>query len=145
MVTAGVDVGAITAKAAILRDGESLASAIIMAGYDRAAAARRVLDQALAQAGLAREQVACLVATGYGRVQVPGADRSVTEITCHARGAHYLCPDVRTVIERRPDVVTFTYPAGHGFSCDERPSFDRASHELALGRSMAFLEENLGA
>ncbi|MFN2232443.1 MAG: acyl-CoA dehydratase activase [Anaerolineae bacterium] len=99
MVTAGVDVGAITAKAAILRDGELLASAIIMAGYDRAAAARQVLDQALAQAKLVRGQVACLVATGYGRVQVPGADRSVTEITCHARGAHHLCTDVRTVID----------------------------------------------
>jgi activator of 2-hydroxyglutaryl-CoA dehydratase len=84
MVTAGVDVGAITAKAAILQDGKLLASAIIMAGYDRAEAARQVLDQALAQADLAREQVACLVATGYGRVQVPGADRSVTEITCRA-------------------------------------------------------------
>jgi predicted CoA-substrate-specific enzyme activase len=99
MVTAGVDVGAITAKAAILEGERLLASEVIMAGYDRAAAARQVLDQALAQAGLAREQVVCLVATGYGRVQVPGADRSVTEITCHARGAHHLCPGVRTVID----------------------------------------------
>jgi predicted CoA-substrate-specific enzyme activase len=99
MVTAGVDVGAITAKAAIFRDEELLATAIILAGYDRAAAAAQVLDQALARANLAREQVACLVATGYGRVQVPGADHTVTEITCHARGAHHLCPDVRTVID----------------------------------------------
>jgi predicted CoA-substrate-specific enzyme activase len=99
MYTAGVDVGAITAKAAIF-DGEGLlATAIILAGYDRAAAAAQVLDQALAQAGLTREQIACLVATGYGRVQVPGADRTVTEITCHARGAHHLCPDVHTVID----------------------------------------------
>ena len=112
MNTAGVDVGAITAKAAIfgpeeegtrsgdrLQRGKLLATAVILAGYDRAAAALHVLDQALAQAGFAREQVSCLVATGYGRVQVPGADRTVTEITCHARGAHYLCPDVHTVID----------------------------------------------
>jgi (R)-2-hydroxyacyl-CoA dehydratese activating ATPase len=99
MITAGVDVGAITAKAAILQGGGVLASAVIMAGYDRAAAACQVLDWTLAQADLTRERVACLVATGYGRVQVPGADRSVTEITCHARGAHHLCPDVRTVID----------------------------------------------
>lgn len=91
--------GAITAKAAIIRDGTLLASAIIQAGYDRAAAALQALDQALASAGLAREEVTCLVATGYGRVQVPGADRTVTEITCHARGAHFLCPNVRTVID----------------------------------------------
>jgi len=97
--TAGVDVGAITAKAAVFGDGELLATAVILAGYERAAAALQVLDQALARTGLAREQIARLVATGYGRVQVPGADRTVTEITCHARGAHYLCPDVRTVID----------------------------------------------
>ncbi len=99
MVTAGVDVGAITAKSVILDDGELLSTSIILAGYDRAAAAGQVLDQALAQARLTREQVTCLVATGYGRVQVAGADRTVTEITCHARGAHYLCPGVRTVID----------------------------------------------
>jgi predicted CoA-substrate-specific enzyme activase len=99
MVTAGVDVGAITAKAAIFEGRELLAVAVILAGYDRAAAARQVLDQALAQAGLARDQIVRLVATGYGRVQVPGSDRTVTEITCHARGAHYLCPEVRTVID----------------------------------------------
>jgi predicted CoA-substrate-specific enzyme activase len=99
MITAGVDVGAITAKAVIFGDEGLLATAVILAGYDRAAAARQVLDQALAQAGLAREQVVRLVATGYGRVQVPGSDRTVTEITCHAQGAHYLCPDVHTVID----------------------------------------------
>jgi predicted CoA-substrate-specific enzyme activase len=99
MITAGVDMGAITAKAAICGAGGLLATAVVQAGYDRAAAALQVLDQALAKAGLAREQVACLVATGYGRVQVPGADRTVTEITCHARGAHHLCPGVRTVID----------------------------------------------
>ncbi len=99
MYTAGVDVGAITAKAAILEEGKLLATVVILAGYDRAAAARQVLDQAMTQAQLTREQVSRLVGTGYGRVQVPGADRTVTEITCHARGAHYLCPNVRTVID----------------------------------------------
>ena len=91
--------GAITAKAAIIEDGDLLATAVILAGYDRAAAAIQVLDQALAHAGLTRERIARLVGTGYGRVQIPGADRTVTEITCHARGAHYLCPSVHTVID----------------------------------------------
>jgi len=99
LYTAGVDVGAITAKAAIL-DGDGLvATAVIQAGYDRAAAAVQALEQAMAQAGLTREKITRLVGTGYGRVQIHGADRTVTEITCHARGAHYLCPGVRTVID----------------------------------------------
>ena len=96
---AGVDVGAITAKAALLDDNQLVASAVIAAGYNRVEAAREVLAQALQQVGLAREDIARLVATGYGRVQVPNADRTVTEITCHGRGAHWLCPDVRTVID----------------------------------------------
>ena len=99
MITAGVDVGAITAKAAIFGDGDLLASTVILAGYDRAAAAVQVLDQALAQANVTREKITRLIGTGYGRVQVHGADRTVTEITCHARGAFHLCPTVRTVID----------------------------------------------
>jgi predicted CoA-substrate-specific enzyme activase len=97
---AGIDIGAITAKAVLLsEEGTLLASVVTPAGYNRASAAEQVLAQALAQAGLARDAVARLVATGYGRVQVPFADRTVTEITCHARGAHRLCAEVGTVID----------------------------------------------
>jgi len=100
MYYAGIDIGAITAKAAILSDEEELvASVVVPAGYNRAQAADRVLGLALEQAGLAREELARLGATGYGRIQVPDADRMVTEITCHARGAHWLCPEVGTVID----------------------------------------------
>jgi predicted CoA-substrate-specific enzyme activase len=97
---AGIDIGAITAKAAILSaEGELVASVVTPAGYNRVSAAEQVLALALARAGLAREALARLVATGYGRVQVPAADRTVTEITCHARGAHWLCAGVGTVID----------------------------------------------
>jgi predicted CoA-substrate-specific enzyme activase len=100
MYCAGIDIGAITAKAAILSpDGELVASVVIPAGYNRAAAAGAVLERALREAGLERGDLASLVATGYGRVQVPNADRVVTEITCHARGAHWLCNRVGTVID----------------------------------------------
>jgi predicted CoA-substrate-specific enzyme activase len=97
---AGVDIGAITAKAAILSDSEELvATVVIAAGYNRTAAAGQVLEMALEAAGLERNDLSSLVATGYGRVQVPDADRVVTEITCHARGAYWLCPEVGTVID----------------------------------------------
>jgi predicted CoA-substrate-specific enzyme activase len=96
----GVDIGAITAKAAIFSAaGELRASVLILAGYNRAEAAQQVLTLALAQAGLTHDDIGRLVATGYGRVRVPGADQTVTEITCHARGAHWLYPDVGTVID----------------------------------------------
>lgn len=51
---------------------------------------------------------------------------------------------VETVKAAHPDLPIHTYPAGHGFSCDERGSFDQASHELALGRTLDFLRQHLG-
>jgi (R)-2-hydroxyacyl-CoA dehydratese activating ATPase len=96
---AGIDIGAITAKAVILGDAGLLAVIVVPAGYNRSQAAEQVLAMALIEAGLQRDAISRLVATGYGRVQVPGADRTVTEITCHARGAHWLCPQVGTVID----------------------------------------------
>ena len=96
---AGVDSGSITVKAVILDDEGLVASALDFAGYNSAGAAERVLAEALRRAGLRREDVARLVGTGYGRNRVPGADKQVTEITCHSRGAHWLLPSVRTVID----------------------------------------------
>jgi len=52
--------------------------------------------------------------------------------------------DVEIVRKKRPDVEIHTYSAGHGFSCDERASFDKASHEKALQRTMAFLSQHFG-
>jgi carboxymethylenebutenolidase len=51
--------------------------------------------------------------------------------------------DVEKVKAARPEVKIFTYPADHGFSCDERGSFDKPSHEKALGRTLAFFKEHL--
>lgn len=53
--------------------------------------------------------------------------------------------DVEIIRKKRPDVEIHTYPAGHGFSCDERASFDQPSHEKALRRTLAFLEKHLAA
>ncbi len=53
--------------------------------------------------------------------------------------------DVEKVKKARPDVKVFTYPADHGFSCDERGSFDKPSHEKALARTLDFFKQNLAA
>ncbi len=99
MYYAGIDLGSITAKAVIIGSGQILASAITFSGYNSAETARKVLAQALDQASLPRHAIARLVATGYGRVRVPDADKQVTEITCHARGAYWLHPKTRTIID----------------------------------------------
>jgi len=61
--------------------------------------ANEVMRMALEQAKVPLEQVACIVATGYGRLNVPFADRQITELSCHARGVSSLFPDVRTAID----------------------------------------------
>ena len=99
MYYAGIDLGSITAKAVIIGNGQILASTITFSGYNSAETARRVLAEALEKAGLTHDDVARLVATGYGRIRVPAADKQITEITCHARGAYWLHPDTRTIID----------------------------------------------
>jgi len=100
MYYAGVDVGAVTGKVVILgEDGEIVGFSIVPTGASGRRAAEVALEKALEKAGLGRDLVGQVVATGYGRASVDYAGRRVTEITCHARGAHHLYPQVRTVID----------------------------------------------
>jgi predicted CoA-substrate-specific enzyme activase len=57
------------------------------------------MEEALKKAKLSFDAITYLVATGYGRINVPFADRQITEISCHARGIAYLFPEARTVID----------------------------------------------
>ena len=52
--------------------------------------------------------------------------------------------DVATVRQKHPELPVYTYPAGHGFSCDERGSFHPESHAIALSRTLPFLRKHLG-
>jgi predicted CoA-substrate-specific enzyme activase len=97
--TAGIDIGSITAKAAVLRDGRFLGSRVIFTGYNAEAAGSRVFEELLGELGLDRAEVVRIVATGYGRKSVAIADKAVTEIMCHAAGARYLDPSVRSLID----------------------------------------------
>ncbi|MGI6737771.1 MAG: acyl-CoA dehydratase activase [Anaerovoracaceae bacterium] len=97
---AGVDSGSTSTDAVVMNaDGEILGTAIVATGIGAARAAEEALTAALQQAGCRREDLDALVTTGYGRETTGLSDASVTEITCHARGAHFLDPQVRTVID----------------------------------------------
>ncbi len=96
----GIDIGASTAKL-VLIDAEAriVAKAMRRSGVDYAAAANANLAEALAAAGLAREQVRRVVSTGYGRDNVPWADGRMTEIACHGKGAWFHFRRRMTVID----------------------------------------------
>jgi predicted CoA-substrate-specific enzyme activase len=96
---AGIDSGSTSTNVVVMnRDGEIITGIIVPTGAGARLSAEKALSQVLEKADLKEEQIDKAVATGYGRSVVSG-DETITEITCHARGARYLCPDVRTVID----------------------------------------------
>jgi len=95
---AGVDIGSTMTKVVIMNDSV-LASVIGPTGPEHRKLANRVMEEALKKAELPFEEITYVVATGYGRINVPFADRQITEISCHARGVAYLLPEARTVID----------------------------------------------
>lgn len=99
MITVGIDVGSITAKAAVVRDGAVIADKLIPTGYNARLAGENVFAAIVKEAGIDPSSLDRIISTGYGRKSVTIADKAVTEITCHAAGAHYLNPDVRSVID----------------------------------------------
>ena len=97
---AGIDSGSTSTDVVILdQDGKIKSTMIIPTGGGAMMSAEKSLDQAIEKAGIKKEDLVRIVTTGYGRAYIDSGDDSITEITCHAKGANYLNPDVRTVID----------------------------------------------
>jgi len=99
MYFAGIDIGSITAKAAILANGEIIGSRVIFTGYNAELAGKTVFEDLLEELGMEVSSIARIVSTGYGRNSVRFVDKAITEIICHGAGAHYLSPQVRSIID----------------------------------------------
>ncbi len=100
MIVGGCDVGSATGKALIMRDGVIVSSTIIPATTRPERTAEMAMDEAVGKAGLpSRDELDYVIGTGYGRVRIPFANENISEITCHARGAFWLSPTIRTVID----------------------------------------------
>lgn len=99
MLTAGIDIGSITAKAAIVEGTKVLGTRVIFTGYHAEAAGVKVYEELLSETALDRASVSKVVATGYGRNAVQFADKAFTEILAHAAGAYFLNSDIRTIID----------------------------------------------
>jgi predicted CoA-substrate-specific enzyme activase len=99
MRTAGIDIGSITAKAAIVENSKILGTKVIFTGYNAEAAGVKVYEEVLKENSLDKTSVEKIVSTGYGRNSVKFADKSFTEIMCHAAGAYHLNKHVRSIID----------------------------------------------
>ena len=87
-------------KVAIIGEDEKILARVEShTGAEHRRLANKVMEQALEQVGLPFSEISYVVATGYGRINVPFADRQITELTCHARGVASFFPSVRTAID----------------------------------------------
>ena len=113
-ISAGVDVGSVSSQAVILVDGELYAYANMRTGSNSPMSAQNAMTWALEETGMTLENIHYTVGTGYGRVNVPFADKTITEIACHARGANKMYgTSVRTLLDMGGQDCK-------AISCDER-------------------------
>jgi len=99
-LTAGIDVGSTYTKAVVLDERrEILGRAMLPTGFQLTKAADTALDEAARASGCARGDLAYIVATGFGRHQVPIGNVKVTDLTAAARGATLLFPGTRTILD----------------------------------------------
>jgi len=99
MIFGGCDVGSLTGKAVILEDENIRSTHLMLSTPIPQKTARLVMDEALKKANLKLEDIDYIVGTGYGRIKIEFAKTNISEISCHGKGAHWLIPTVRTVID----------------------------------------------
>lgn len=100
MKTVGIDIGSLSTKSAMIDDERGvLAYDVVLTGGDNRNSAEKTFQNLLNKTGLKKDDIDFVLTTGYGRENVPFSNANVTEITCHAKGMHYLNPSVRTLLD----------------------------------------------
>ncbi|MBW2138832.1 MAG: 2-hydroxyglutaryl-CoA dehydratase [Deltaproteobacteria bacterium] len=99
MITAGVDIGSLSGEAVIMDDDKIVSYSIVLTGPDSVETAEKVMDEALEKAKLTMNDIEYVVATGYGRIVVPFADRNITEISCHGKGAKWFFSETSLILD----------------------------------------------
>jgi predicted CoA-substrate-specific enzyme activase len=99
MIVAGCDVGSLTTKVVLLNNTKIIAQKVRRSHFNPVESANEVMDETLKLAGLTLKDIEFCVGTGYGRERIPFVQKAVSEIACHAKGAHFSMPSIRTVID----------------------------------------------
>jgi len=97
--TMGIDIGSSTSKCAIIAGNDKLCACVTSQGGTGTSGPDRAVTQALEQAELVSDDIIYIAATGYGRNTFTGADKTYSELSCHAMGARWFCPEARTVVD----------------------------------------------
>ncbi len=100
IITCGIDVGSVSSQAVIAIDGELYGFNSMRTGNNSPDSATNALAGVMQKCGMKQEDIHYVIGTGYGRVNVPFANKAITEIACHARGANYMGGNgVRTILD----------------------------------------------
>ncbi len=147
--TAGIDVGSTYTKAIVLgADNTIVGRGLIKTGFKLGEAASRALDVALTEAHVAREAITYIATTGYGRFQVPFRDVNVTDITASARGACFLFPGTRTILDVGGQTMKASRLDDHGkvrsFRLNDKCAAGTGAFLEKTARYMGFSTEEIG-
>ena len=100
VVTLGIDVGSVSSQALVCLGGKLYAYNTVRTGANSPESARNAMAGLFEKTGMKVEDLHYIVGTGYGRVNIPFANKAITEIACHGRGANYMAgPRVRTILD----------------------------------------------
>ena len=99
MYTLGIDIGSTSSKTVILEDGIKIAAHVVIPLGTGTIGPETALDEIFRQSGISKDQITYTVATGYGRLTCPEANAQISELSCHAKGIHFLLPQVDTVVD----------------------------------------------
>jgi predicted CoA-substrate-specific enzyme activase len=143
MICAGIDAGSRTIKTVLIDTGnmQVIAKGLTDQGVEQDRLATELFKRVLKKNGLNKKDVSVILATGYGRNAVSIADTTITEITCHAVGVHYLVPDAMTVIDIGGQDSKLLRLDGHGKVRDFAMN-DRCA--AGTGRFLEVVAERLG-
>lgn len=97
--TLGIDVGSTASKCVILKDGKEIISKSLIPVGTGTSGPSRAISEVLDNVNMKKEDMAYILATGYGRNSIDWVDQQMSELSCHARGAYFVFPDVHTVID----------------------------------------------
>jgi benzoyl-CoA reductase subunit D len=148
MITAGIDIGAKTVKVVLVKDGEILARSIVQAGIDTKAANEQAMDEALAVASLAKDDVEKFLATGAGRKDCPFTEAEVTEVGAAAKGAKAVLATCHTVIDVGAEEGRTVQLSGDGkvvdFAFNDKCAAGAGAFAEAMARALETDVEKLG-
>ncbi|MBI4295597.1 MAG: CoA activase [Chloroflexi bacterium] len=148
MITAGIDVGAVATKAVVLSDGKVLGKGKVPTGFEQKEAAEKALADAVKNAGISRNDIKAIGATGAGSKTVDFAVKNFEDVVADAAGTHFIFPNARTVIdvggEEARGILVDETGRVKDFALNERCAAGAGAFVEAMARALEVKVEEMG-